>query len=313
MRQGLGASRLTSAGIRGREALPELLERLPVGGRSGGEEGPPQHHVVGEPGGPQCPVTLLGEDSEPLAAIGRIDLTFDQAVAFEAGHQVAKRIPSATIEKALLPATATILPLIALVLALSFSDAAARLDASRQTIVDEVNAIESVWRRIDIATSEARPRLADLVRRYTDARIRAYRAYADRAEYQRQVATGNALREELSTLAGAATPDTPKGAFLLSAINDVDDAATARSLSLRTHLPPLALGYLFGIVLVGALVVGMALAVTGSRQWFHRTIIAAVMTMIVYVIVDLEFPRVGPFQLLKGADAMLVELRRSMG
>jgi len=32
----------------------------------------------------------------------------------------------------------------------------------------------------------------------------------------------------------------------------------------------------------------MALSVTGSRQWFHRAIIAAVMTMIVYVIVDLE-------------------------
>jgi hypothetical protein len=74
----------------------------------------------------------------------------------------------------------------------------------------------------------------------------------------------------------------------------------------------LALGYLFGIVLVGSLVVGMALSVTGSRQWFHRTIIALVMTMIVYVIVDLEFPRVGPFQLLETADAMLVALRDSM-
>jgi hypothetical protein len=236
-----------------------------------------------------------------------------QVCMFEAGYQVAKRIPGATIDKALVPATATVLPLIALVLALSFSDAAGRLDASRQTIINEVNAIGSVWRRIDIAAPEARPRLADLIRRYADARIRAYRAFADRAEYERQVAISGALRDEMSTLAAGATPDSPKGAFLLTAINDVDDAATARWLSLRTHLPPLAFGYLFGIVLAGALVVGMGLAVTGSRQWFHRAIIAAVMTMIVYVIVDLEFPRLGPFQLLDAADAMLVELRRSMG
>jgi hypothetical protein len=236
-----------------------------------------------------------------------------QVGMFETGHHVAKRIPSATIDKALVPATATILPLIALVLALSFSDAAARLDASRKTIIDEVNAIESVWRRIDIAAPEARPHLADLLRRYTDARIRAYQEFSDRAEYGRQVAAGDALRKELWTLAAAGTRDTPKGTFLLAAINDVDDAATARSLSLRTHLPPLALGYLFGIVLIGALVVGMALSVTGSRQWFHRTIIAVVMTMIVYVIVDLEFPRIGPFQLLEAADEMLIELRRSMG
>jgi hypothetical protein len=232
---------------------------------------------------------------------------------FEAGHQVAKHIPSATIDKALLPATATVLPLIALVLALSFSDASARLDASRKTIVDEVNAIESVWRRVDIATPEARPRLVDLVRRYTDARIGAYRAFSDPAEYERQLVLSDDLRERMSTLAAASTPDSPKGTFLLTAINDVCDAATARSLSLRTHLPPLALGYLFGIVLVGGLVVGISLAVTGSRQWFHRTIIAIVMTMIVYVIVDLEFPRLGPFQLLEAADEMLVQLRRSMG
>ena len=236
-----------------------------------------------------------------------------QVGMFEVGHHAAKRIPGATMDKALVPATATILPLIALVLALSFSDAAARLDASRKTIVDEVNAIESVWRRLDILPSGARPRLADLVRRYTDARIRAYQAFTDRPEFERQVATGNDLRGQIWTLAAAATPDTPKGTFLLTAINDVDDAATARSLSLRIHLPPLALGYLFGIVLVGALIVGMALSVTGSRQWFHRTIIAVVMTMIVTVIVDLEFARLGPFQLLQSADAMLVELRKSMG
>jgi len=235
-----------------------------------------------------------------------------QVGMFEAGHQVAKRIPNATIDKALVPATATILPLIALVLALSFSDASARLDASSKTIVDEVNAIESVWRRLDIAKTEVQPRLADLLRRYTDARIRAYRAYADRPAFEHQVATSNEIRGQMWALAAATTPDTPKGTFLLTAINDVDDAATARSLSLRIHLPPLALGYLFGIVLVGSLVVGMALSVTGSRQWFHRTIIALVMTMIVYVIVDLEFPRVGPFQLLETADAMLVALRDSM-
>jgi hypothetical protein len=236
-----------------------------------------------------------------------------QVGMFEVGLQVARRIPSATIEKALVPATATVLPLIALVLALSFSDASARLDASRKTIIDEVNAIGSVWRRIDIAKAEARPHLRDLLRRYTDARIRAYQAYADRPLYERQVAASADLREQIWTMAAATTPDTPKGTFLLTGINDVDDAATARSLSLRIHLPPLALGYLFGIVLIGALIVGMALSVTGSRQWFHRTLIAVVMTMIVYVIVDLEFPRLGPFQLLDSADAMLVALRRSMG
>ena len=57
----------------------------------------------------------------------------------------------------------------------------------------------------------------------------------------------------------------------------------------------------------------MALEGTGSRLWFHRALVALVMTMVVHVIVDLELPRVGPFHLLKPADELLVELRKSMG
>lgn len=232
---------------------------------------------------------------------------------FEAGHQLAKRRPRATTEKALLPATATILPLIALVLALSFSDAATRLDLSRHSIAHEVTAIESVWRRIGIAAPEARPRLADLVRRYTEARVRAYRALPDRGQYEDEVRTSDSLRAEMSTAAAAATPDSPKGAFLLTAIGDVDATANVRTLYLRTHLPPLALGCLLGMVLAGALVVGMALSITHSRQWIHRLIVALMTTLLVSVVVNLEFPRVGPFLLLKRADNLLEDLCKSMG
>jgi hypothetical protein len=46
-----------------------------------------------------------------------------------------------------------------------------------------------------------------------------------------------------------------------------------------------------------------------NRQWFYRLLIAAVLTSVVSVIIDLEYPRVGMFNLLKEPDAMFVDLR----
>ena len=92
-------------------------------------------------------------------------------------------------EVAVSPVTATVLSLMSLVLAFSFSNAASRLDAARNTILAEVNSLETAWQRIHLAEPEGQPRLRALLRDYADARIRAYQVLSDDdAEYRRQVA-----------------------------------------------------------------------------------------------------------------------------
>jgi hypothetical protein len=54
------------------------------------------------------------------------------------------------------------------------------------------------------------------------------------------------------------------------------------------------------------------LACAGSRHWFYRLVIAIVLSSIVYAIVDMEYPRFGAFNLLKDADSLMVNLRRSI-
>jgi hypothetical protein len=100
--------------------------------------------------------------------------------------------------------------------------------------------------------------------------------------------------------------------MLLNALSSVSDTAAARKLSLGTHLPTAVFLFLFGMVLTGSLLVGTILGDERNRQWFHRVIIAGVLTSIVYVIIDMEFPRLGMFNLLKEADAMFIDLRRLM-
>jgi hypothetical protein len=243
-------------------------------------------------------------------------LVLSVLLMIELGHRylLATHLPNDPESIAVVaPAIGTVLALMGLVLAFSFSNAAGRLDASRKSILDEANAIETTWLRIDLAEGEFQPRLRELLRQYVDARIQAYDATV-LAEYHQQLEIGAGLLRQIWGLAVESTPvSRPENRMLfLPAVNAMGDAASARTLSLSTHLPPAIFVFLFGTVLIGSMLIGTVLAGTGSRQWFYRLVIATVLCSIVYAIIDMEYPRLGAFNLLRDADALLVNLRKFM-
>ncbi len=68
-----------------------------------------------------------------------------------------RRLPvDAATNAAVAPVVGTVLSLMGLVLAFSFSNAAGRLGENRMAILNEANAIETAWLRIDLAEPEAR-------------------------------------------------------------------------------------------------------------------------------------------------------------
>jgi hypothetical protein len=217
---------------------------------------------------------------------------------------------------AVAPIVTTVLSLMGLVLGFSFANGATRLDSSRKAILDEANAIETAWTLIDVAEPELRPPMTDLFRRYVDARIRAYESYEERmgvAEYDREVERSAQVFRQLWAAGIASTPaHSVERSILLGALGRLRDTATTRSLAMNTHLPPAIHIFLFGIVLVGAVLVGSGLARTGRLVWFYQVVFAAVLSWTIFAILDMEYPRLGGFQLLRSADALLVELRRSM-
>ena len=62
--------------------------------------------------------------------------------------------------------------------------------------------------------------------------------------------------------------------------------------------------------LAGALIAGVAMS-EGKRSWVHVIGFAAMMAATIYVIVDLEYPRVGLLR-VDEVDEVLVDLRQSM-
>lgn len=217
---------------------------------------------------------------------------------------------------AVTPVVGTILSLMGLVLAFSFSDASRRLDANRKTILDEANAIEAVYLSIRFVNdAPLREEMYTKFRQYVDARVRAYQTYDDqmvRTDYDREIQLSSTLFQQLWARAVEGTSDSVSRAILLNALNTASSTATSRTLAMNTHMPPAVVVFLLGIILFGALLVGTVLANATSSTRLYRIVFATVLSWTALAIFDMEYPRLGAFQLLRDADSLLIELRKSL-
>ena len=79
----------------------------------------------------------------------------------------------------------------------------------------------------------------------------------------------------------------------------------------RSHPPLVIFLLLVAMSLLCALLVGYATSQNTARSWLHTVTFAAVISLTVYVIIDIEFPRVGLIQ-VESADELLLQARKSM-
>lgn len=98
--------------------------------------------------------------------------------------------------------------------------------------------------------------------------------------------------------------------LLLPALNDMFDIAT------KLHPPTVIFAMLGSLALASVLLAGYGMTgygMTGgkSRSWIHVIGMAGVIAVSVYVILDIEYPRLGLIR-VDGADPVLIELRQSM-
>lgn len=206
-----------------------------------------------------------------------------------------------------------IFALMGLLVAFTFSGAAARLDTRRTQIVDESNAIGTAWLRLDLLPPETQPHLRDLFRRYADARLEAYRRMPDMEAARAELAKAQGLQSEIWAAAVAASRGEPQSTalLLLPALNEMIDITTTRAMAMQMHPPTVIFVMLAAVCVAGALFAGYAMAAAG-RSWLHTVAFVAVMAITVWVILDLEYPRAG-FIRLDSFDQAMVDVRQSMG
>jgi hypothetical protein len=238
-------------------------------------------------------------------------------ILLEVGRRVGKRHLARDPEGARTGVTGVegaIFGLLGLLIAFTFSGAASRFDARRKLITDEVNATATAWLRLDLLPADAQPALRDLFRRYLDSRLETYRRIPDLAAAKAELAHSIQLQGEIWTTSLAAirsAPSGPSGTALITALNSMFDVVRARTAAAFTHPPLIIYGMLGGLALAAAVLAGHAMAGAKAHNWFHVVGFAMVLSATVYVILDLEFPRLGYIR-LDEADRALVELRESM-
>jgi hypothetical protein len=218
-----------------------------------------------------------------------------------AGETERERVVLNTIETA-------IYALLGLMVAFTFSGAASRFDARRTLTVQEANAIGTAYLRLDLLPPAVQLPLREKFRRYTAARIAVYQTLPDLEASNTQAARAVALQSEIWTDAitalHAAQP--ASSLLLLSALNEMIDITSSRAVMLRTHTPPIILAGLVVLTLVCSLLIGSGLA---ARPTFggglHIIGFALVLTVTVYIIFDLDHPRVGLIRLDYTDQALL--------
>lgn len=213
------------------------------------------------------------------------------------------------------PSEGAIFGLLGLVIAFTFSGAAGRFEDRRDLITEEANNIGTAWLRIDLLPAEAQPGMRDLFRRYLDARLETYKLVHDETAKNLKIAKSTALQEEIwkTTVGNMHKPGAAGSAPMLlpQALNAMIDITTTRMVATRNHPPQVIFLLLPVLILIGAMLVGFNMAANKHRQWMHMTAFAAVMSLVVYVIIDIEFPRLGLIR-VDAADIVLTELRQSM-
>jgi hypothetical protein len=205
--------------------------------------------------------------------------------------------------------------LLGLLVAFTFSGASARFDTRRHLIVEETNTIGTAYLRLDLLPAAAQPRLRDSFRRYLDSRLAVYQKLPDITAAKEELAKSNQLQGEIWRQAVAAARERgapPTAAMLLlPALNAMIDITTTRTMATQIHPPTIVFVMLVGLALASSLLVGYGMASSKARNWLHMLGLAFVMAVSVYVILDIEYPRLG-FIRVDAFDQALVELRESM-
>ena len=208
----------------------------------------------------------------------------------------------------------SVFALLGLLIAFTFSGAASRFDVRRHLIVEETNAIGTAYFRLDLLPADAQARLKEGFRQYVDARLEAYRKLPDIVAAKEGLARAAKLQGEIWQQAVAACQEgnyQPATMLLLPAMNAMIDITTSRTMAAQTHPPTIIFVMLSGMALAASLLAGHGMAGTKSRSWVHQLVFAATLAISVYVIIDIEYPRLGLIR-VEAFDQALVELRQSM-
>jgi len=202
-----------------------------------------------------------------------------------------------------------------LIIAFTFAGAESRFEHRRHLITEEANAIGTAYLRMDLLPVVTRSEMKALFLRYIETRLAAFRSVEDAAATKAILEISAALQGEIwqKSVIACDRPEASRHAGILAfaALNTLIDITTTRATANIDHPPIVILLLFFALSLIGSLLVGYIMSLNNRRHWLHPLAFAVMVSLTVFVILDIEFPRRGLVR-VDLADKPLIELRQSM-
>ncbi len=199
---------------------------------------------------------------------------------------------------------ASILGLLALLLGFTFSMSMQRFDNRSMALIDEANAIGTAVLRVQLLPTKYKNETYKQFQKYVDLRVAIAQLdltkREERNSYNKQIID---IQNELWSLAISAVNDDPRpvttGAFIKS-LNDVIDSQGKRNALLQMHVPEVVLALLFVVFVSSGGILGYSGGLSGKRVIAPIVLVSLLITLIVFIIIDLDRPKRGLIQVNQG-------------
>lgn len=206
--------------------------------------------------------------------------------------------------------------LFALLVAFTFSGASDRFDRHRQLIQNEMSAISTAYSTVDLLKAEDQILLRKAFVNYIDHRIDLYKQPLVlkelNARFDKQGELGNVIwLEAIRAVNNMNASDREVSKLMLPKVLDMLDAYDNQRLSMRFHPPNVIWISLFSLAIIGALVAGYNMGIDQKRDWILTMTFIFLTAGAVFVILNLESPRIGSISLIE-FEQEIVELRNAI-
>jgi hypothetical protein len=209
-------------------------------------------------------------------------------VAAELGYQLGRR--QSPCDSGVGAVKASVLALVGLLLAFTYSIAAAHYDRRKQVVIDEAVALKTCWLHADFADEPARSRARELIRSIVDTRLQCFIRATGEAEREaeRQVV---AAQNELWSLGArqmhrSGEPD--KHALLARSVGHVIERSDERAAADEHRVPAPIICLLVASVLVSGFLIGLLSGRDNRRIPLLWALVIGLMVGVLTTTIDLD-------------------------
>ena len=193
-----------------------------------------------------------------------------------------------------------ILAVYGLLLAFAFSGAMHRHDERKKIIVEEANMLARGYFQVDLLPSTEQPQLRALMQEYLRTRLNCYRLRSDLAAYQQETLHSYQIQDQLWKSVIKVTNsnvDRRAALTLLSTLSELRSLTTSRKILTSFHPPMIIMLFLLTLSLVASFLLGYQISMLQKKSWPHIFLFLGFVAFTNYLIIDLEYPKVGWIQI----------------